>query len=326
MEEQATIFLIDDEREAIDLLETILKREGYKIMATLSGQEALKIIERESHRVGKWRAPRFDLILLDIMMPGLSGFKICQFIKADENLYYIPVIMATVLEDMKSKITALEFGADDYITKPLIPAELLTTVRARLEMKQRIQELVRSNAELSALNAILTAVSQSLDPAQVLRKALREIAKAMGAGGGVVLLTEEQSDMIEPVAWEGPAPFVPDAEELEGVADILSSLAAHPQPFLSEDITQELAFVGREFKGREWRSLLSVPLRLTEKTVGSLSVYDREPARFTRRDLEWLTLVVDRVGIAYENALLFTSIQNLLVQSSHLRLNSQRKG
>lgn len=304
MEKQATIFLIDDEEEAIKLLEMILRREGYKTMAALSGQEALQIIEEESQRVGRWQPARFDLVLLDIMMPGIDGFKICQRIKTDELLWHIPVIMTTVLKDTKSKITALSFGADDHVTKPFIPPELLTAIRARLETKHRVQELMLCNAELAAFNAIFTAAAHSLNPGQVLQKALAEILKAMEAYGGAVFLIDE-AGRPQPVAWKG----LEKGEELPSFT----------QPILSEDISQDPAFAEKMPKEVKWRSFLSVPLRTTEKIVGNLSICDSEPGRFTRRDLEWLTSVADQVSIAYENALLFNNLQSLLAQSSTFR-------
>lgn len=113
------ILVVDDEIEIADLIELYLKNEGYNVYKTYSSEKALKIIEKRN----------IDLALLDIMMPGIDGFTLCQTIRKNHNF---PIIMVTAKITDADKIKGLNIGADDYITKPFMPLELLARVKAQL--------------------------------------------------------------------------------------------------------------------------------------------------------------------------------------------------
>lgn len=117
MEEK--ILVVDDEREVADLIALYLENEEYRVYKYYTAGEALECIEREN----------LDLAILDVMLPGMSGFSICQEIR--KNSTY-PVIMLTARDEEVDKITGLTLGADDYITKPFRPLELLARVKAQL--------------------------------------------------------------------------------------------------------------------------------------------------------------------------------------------------
>lgn len=113
------VLVVDDEREIADLVELYLQNENYTVYKYYSAQEALACInERE-----------LDLAILDVMLPDGNGFSICQKIR--ENHHY-PIIMLTAKEEETDKITGLTLGADDYITKPFRPLELVARVKAQL--------------------------------------------------------------------------------------------------------------------------------------------------------------------------------------------------
>jgi len=116
----ATILVVDDERHIIDLAEMYLTREGHTVLRAMDGEEALYAIQKE----------RPDLIVLDIMLPKLDGWEVCRKLRAagDET----PIIMLTARDDDVDKIVGLELGADDYMTKPFNPRELVARVKAVL--------------------------------------------------------------------------------------------------------------------------------------------------------------------------------------------------
>jgi DNA-binding response OmpR family regulator len=316
------ILVIDDEENAVEVLQFMLTMEGYRVISAYSGQEALELIERESAQTRGWRQIGFDLVLLDIMMPGIDGFKVCQRVKTDDKLFHIPVIMVTALDDVKSKLLALQFGADDYVTKPCTSEELLTKIKARLLMKDRVQALIRHNKELAALNAIFITACQSLSPQQVLGKSLDKVMEVMAADGGAVFLLggcaaglrlsiqrgfpeELAAEVMEPRLGEGPV-----------------GLTAHSgRPLLSGDIFGDSTFTENEVGRKQgWHSFLGVPLRVAERVLGVLSLYARQPGWFTPQDVEWLTTAADQVGVVIENAQLFEDAQRLMKKSSTLHL------
>ena len=115
----ANILIVDDEQAIADLVEVYLLNENYKVFKFYNGRDALNCINNE----------RIDLAVLDVMLPDINGFSICQRIREKHNF---PVIMLTAKEEEIDKITGLTLGADDYITKPFRPLELVARVKAQL--------------------------------------------------------------------------------------------------------------------------------------------------------------------------------------------------
>jgi CheY-like chemotaxis protein len=137
-----TILLVDDERMNLKILETILRRGGYQFLEAESGEEALKLLEREN----------VDLILLDLMMPGMDGFQTLERIKQNPSTTFVPVIIASALKDSIDIEKGLELGANDYFTKPLSDDDrrfrLPLKVRNLMKMKKMQDELANLNYEL----------------------------------------------------------------------------------------------------------------------------------------------------------------------------------
>lgn len=113
------IVLAEDEPQIARLIEFKLKKEGYSVTWKENGEEALKAI----------KADKPDLILLDIMMPVMDGYEVLRRLKEDENLKSIPVVMLTARAQEKDIVKGIDMGAEDYITKPFHPAELLARVK-----------------------------------------------------------------------------------------------------------------------------------------------------------------------------------------------------
>lgn len=116
------ILIVDDEKDLVDLLSYNLEKEGYTIVKAYDGEEALKII----------RSRKPDLILLDLMLPGIQGMEICKIVRKTPETAALPIIMLTARGEEVDRIVGLEMGADDYVTKPFSVRELLARVRAVL--------------------------------------------------------------------------------------------------------------------------------------------------------------------------------------------------
>ncbi|MBI9091343.1 MAG: diguanylate cyclase [Desulfobacterium sp.] len=136
-----TILIIDDSKTNIGTLSAVLELHGFKTITARSGKMG---IQRAIYA-------KPDLILLDIMMPGLDGFETCCLLKADDGAKNIPVIFMTALADMESKLQAFDAGGVDYITKPFEEAEVLARVKTHLTIGRLQQELEARNRELAAL-------------------------------------------------------------------------------------------------------------------------------------------------------------------------------
>ncbi|MBI5026726.1 MAG: response regulator [Nitrospirae bacterium] len=121
------ILVVDDEPDLVELVKYNLTKEGYSVEYAESGDKALK----------KIRAENYDLIILDLMLPGIPGLELCRILRKDEKTAKIPVIMLTAKTDEVDKILGLEMGADDYVTKPFSPRELIARIKAVLRRSEQ---------------------------------------------------------------------------------------------------------------------------------------------------------------------------------------------
>lgn len=116
------VFIVDDEPNILELVKFNLEREGYRVTTSENGREALDRI----------KASPPDLVILDIMLPGMDGLEVCRNMQKNERIRDIPIIMLTARAEEMDKVLGLELGADDYLTKPFSPRELVARVKARL--------------------------------------------------------------------------------------------------------------------------------------------------------------------------------------------------
>src|SRR5437867_9542956 len=135
------ILIVDDEPQGRMALEVLLHSSGYRLVFAANGAEALAQAAS--------LAP--DLILLDVMMPGMDGFEVCRRLRADSTLAEVPVIMLTALDDRDSRLRGIEAGADDFITKPFDRVEL----RARVRTITRLNRYRRLHLEQNKLERLI---------------------------------------------------------------------------------------------------------------------------------------------------------------------------
>jgi len=138
----AAVLVVDDDQRNVRLIESILKGSGYRVLKAYNGEEALQVVETEHP----------DLLVLDVMMPRVSGFELCQQLKGRYETRLLPVIMVTALNALEDKVQALEYGADDFLTKPINKLELLAKVRSVLRVKALQDEVERRKSEIEAAN------------------------------------------------------------------------------------------------------------------------------------------------------------------------------
>jgi len=130
------ILVVDDEPDIASLVSYNLKKEGFSVTAVHDGGEALDLVKKKE----------FDLILLDLMLPGIHGMEICRILRAGPKTKNIPIIMLTAKGDETDRVRGLETGADDYMTKPFSPRELIARVKAVLRRSgdsRKQEEVVR---------------------------------------------------------------------------------------------------------------------------------------------------------------------------------------
>lgn len=133
--------MADDQPANRELLEELLTSEGFNVVSACDGAAAVELV----------RSAQPDLILMDVMMPRMSGFEACEKLKTDRDTGLIPVILVTALSDKQDRVAGIKAGADDFLTRPPDRSELLARVRSLLKLKARTDELERAEAVLFAL-------------------------------------------------------------------------------------------------------------------------------------------------------------------------------
>jgi adenylate cyclase len=215
--DRITVLAVDDQPANLRLLEAVLSPRGYDVRTAGSGTEALDALAEED----------VDLVLLDIVMPGMDGYEVCRAIRADERLAFLPVVMITA-SDNQERLKALEAGADDFVAKPFDKAELLARVASLARVKRYHDTVRRQAAELADWNAKLAERVRSqveeLDRLGRLRRFLSpQLAElVVDAGDDSFLRSHRREIVVVFCDLRGFTPFA-EASEPEEVMEVLGT-------------------------------------------------------------------------------------------------------
>jgi putative two-component system response regulator len=146
-EKKPSVLVVDDLLANLELMEAVFQKAGYTVYLALSADNAIDIFKSDP----------VDIAIVDVMMPGTNGFELCKNLKILTDKFFFPVILLTALNDKKSKITGLECGADDFISKPFDVVELLTKVKSLLKVKELHEELDHSENIIFSLIVAMEA-------------------------------------------------------------------------------------------------------------------------------------------------------------------------
>lgn len=151
--DDAPILIVDDNSASLDVLFNLLGSTGFELAAAVSGEMALEQIARD--------VPA--LILLDVQLPGIDGYEVCRRLKANPDTNRVPVIFMTAQTDVESRLRGLSLGAVDYVTKPFQQEELLTRVRAQMEIHRLSKRLINESGVRAATEVALATISRDLE-------------------------------------------------------------------------------------------------------------------------------------------------------------------
>ena len=215
LDHRTRVLVVDDQPANVRLLEAILAPRGYDVPTAASGEEALEAIAEAEP----------DLVLLDIVMPGMDGYEVCRRIREQAQTAYLPVVMITASGD-EQKVMALEAGADDFLTKPIDKSELLARVASLARIKRYQDTIKRQASELSAWNSELegrveTQVAQ-LERMRRLRRFLSpQLAELIVDSGDESFLDSHRREIVVVFCdLRGFTPFA-EASEPEEVMGVL---------------------------------------------------------------------------------------------------------
>jgi PAS domain S-box-containing protein len=286
--EAARILVVEDNRDTSALLRDLLEAEGYLVESSLTGEHALEVLSQN---------PDVDLLVLDLMLPGMSGYDVIERLRSSGDLANIPVLVLSALSSTSARIRGLRDGADDYMTKPFLPEELLA--RTRTLVTSRLLE--RRSRELQALGQIAQASLTAMSADLLLQRIVEITAGIFGADIAVLFLTDDGRRELRARAAVGID--VPLAElsisATEGVGSI--ALTTGAPVLIQDDAASDPRVTSRAVRALGIRSLMVAPLIVGGSAVGVLEV-GRHTRRLDPRADRLLRIVADRVAVALEHA------------------------
>ncbi|NLF02703.1 MAG: response regulator, partial [Anaerolineales bacterium] len=320
----ARILIVEDDPDMTALLRRLLSAAHHRVLAADSGKKALQTLrsETEAGRV-------VDLVLLDVMMPQMNGYEVVAHIRADPLIMHTPVIMTTALDSVRNKALGLEMGADDYLTKPFEPRELLARIDAVLRIWRSDQALRQRNRELGALIELTRTVTATLDLDQVLKTTVRGISDVLRVEAGCVVLLDEENEELVVREVLGPESEALRGRALAPEACVIGQVVASSQPLLVNNGPLDALFLPEPAWGAEARSraTLCVPLAIRQRVTGAIEVVGRLGTRFGERDLELLQAIAATVAAAVDNAKLYAEQSDFInaLERSQARLVQAEK-
>jgi signal transduction histidine kinase len=310
------ILVVDDNASNRDLLARRLQRQGHTVLQAEDGARALTLVENEA----------LDLILLDLMMPGINGYDVLVLLKRDPRFRDIPVIMISALTELDSIVRCIEAGADDYLAKPSDHTLLRARVGSSLEkkhMRDREREMVE---ELRALGEVMQAVNSTLEPETVLKTIVAKATQLSGTEAGAIYVYEDAKKEFVLRATYGMSEAF--------VAELATQGVGHGESTVAQAARQRAPVQVADLKEANptplqkvilragYRALLAMPLLSRDKVVGALVVRRRAPGSFPAPVLDLLQTFAAQSVLAIQNARMFQEIED---KSRQLELASQHK-
>ncbi len=289
----ARILIVDDQPDNLYVLDRLLKGQGHEVLQADRGELALELAQWE----------RLDLILLDVMMPGLDGFEVVQRLREDSSTRSIPVVLLTAnAPDQHQRIQALNLGADEYLTQPVNNSELLARIRALLRTKQVQNDLLAVNEQLRTLLDVIQAGASTLDLKQVGRRLVEGAVRAAGVdAGGIWLSGEDEWRRLAEVGYTGKGTV--RRETLDPCAQgVLARVIAAPQAYYGP--VAELFGTPHPF-GPSLKSAIVLPLMHRGALVGILQLATIRPREFSESDVAFLSALANAAAVSVQNARLF---------------------
>lgn len=289
--EDCLLLVVDDNPSNLKVLRALLSPVGYKLTFAMGGQQALERV--------KMAKP--DLILLDLMMPDMDGFEVCDVLKTNAEMKDIPVIFLTASQEIDHLLQAFEKGAIDYLTKPFHPPELLARVKTHLELKHLREQSQRQAEKELILVKIIQGIHYSLNLEEILSTTVASIQGLLDASR-VMICRCVSKDRGEVLAIADST----DAENIQMGAILkiqpLTPLASHHQP-LEINHPEEL-----DQKGI--KTQLSVPIYQQNQLWGVLIVdRHRVSQGWNPGEYQMLVQIIEQIAIAIQQSQLYHALQ-----------------
>ncbi len=299
------VLIADDDPQMVNLIREVLLLSDWEVLEARSGEETLEVLRRESAN-----SRPVDVLLLDILMPGMSGYEVISHVKSDPALSQTSILVTTALTSVSDKAMGLGMGADDYLTKPFDPRELLARVQVIMRMRRTEQALRQRNRELAALYEISRTVTSSLDLDEVLVATMQGIREILQVEAGSLVLVDEETGELVFRKTLSPQQGWITGRTLRPGEGIVGHVVATGRPYLVNDVADDPLFLPHVDGGAGFdvRAVLCVPLIVRDRVIGAIHLINKLDGAFTEADLDLLQTMAGSVAVAVENAQLYAEL------------------
>lgn len=303
----AHLLIVDDEPEiAESLADYLTKKEGFKISLADNGQKAIEILQST---IGV--PDEIDLVLLDMRMPRMSGLEVLNWIRQHPELQYTRVVLLTAAAGSQEKVEALSAGADDYITKPYSPQELLARVKTILRTLALEKQLQRQSQQLAALNQIGQQVAAKLETSEVLKTAVSGVETLLDTELAAALLLEGGKLRYKAVHQANGEPISETLPTINVGQGLLGAALTDQKALFVNQISENGRFAPHTDvpDHKQVHNLIVSPLVVRGRPVGVLSAYNKRSDDFSEVDLDLFASLSSSISEAIENSWLFQRIR-----------------
>lgn len=290
----ARILVVDDNEMNRDLITRRLIRQGYEAVSVENGRVALDLMADHC----------FDLILLDIMMPVMNGYEMLEELKRHPQWQYVPVIVISAADDMRSVVKGIELGAEDYLPKPFNPMLLKARINASLEKKRLFDKEQARLAELATMQKIDGELNATLDVQRTMEITLAWAIRQSKAQAGI--MGEMADDQINVLAAQGYNYEV--SKDIDQFI-LLDELPAAKQTYETGEFTYMPDTEGAGLLART-RSQLAFPLKRDRQIVAMLILESDEERQWDQELVMFLMRLCNHAAIAIANAKLYEAVQS----------------
>lgn len=296
-----TVLIIDDSYDNRVLLSSQLHLEGYQTLQASGGQEGLSMAREHDP----------DIILLDVMMPDMSGFEVCKHLKTDPTTQVIPVIMVTALRAVEKRIEGKTAGADDFLSRPYYREELLVRVQTLIKLKHTRVNLEEERNRLQLLYHISQSISENLDITAMMSKIIMETQKALGATKGNILLIDDNQKVTNKFLSRANYPLkIGDRVATDVMTKGLGGwLIKNNRGDYIDNIRKDDRWITLPDDQEETGSAIGVPLSKGELVLGVLILNHPQIGYFTEDHLSLLKAIAGTITAAIQNANLFSKVE-----------------
>jgi len=335
-----SILVIDDDRRVLELLQISLTQNGFRVATAGTGEEGLELVRKDLP----------DLVILDLRLPKKTGFEVCAALKSSKDTAQIPIIMVSASAEVDSRLQGLMHGADDYLTKPFSPKELLIKVRRIFERMERTENLTSKNRELETevarnredlvvrnkelrfqvysletLMGLTHQLNSSLDLDHLLNTLILTVVGQIRVNSACLFLTDEREhpSRLTVSTWKGLKEDQARAISFDYSSPFIKALLPQDgddgRPVRLSDLEQDPELAVEI--GSLYAAGLAVvaPVLMQQRLLAVLAVGEKVSGHeFHGSDLEMLRSLSESAGIAIENARLFKDLQESYVSTVRL--------